>query len=102
MAERRRRLAAALIAAGLAVPLPAGAASRSPVVEDLGGGRYRITLSVRSDAQPIQHAQAVARLREEAHRVCEGRGRPVAQGELELGRTARGLMPISFVYACQP
>jgi hypothetical protein len=100
MPERRRRLAVALIAVGL-TPWLVGAATRNLAVQDLGAGRYRLSIELRTGAEPLEHAQAQLRLRERAERLCRDFGGAASEGILELGSPARGWFSLSEVYACR-
>ena len=98
--EHGTRLAALAAAAGLAALPIAGAEAREPAVEELGGNRYRLSVSLRTDSQPGEYAEAQDDLREAAQRHCEGRGRAVAEGPVEVGSAPRGRTSLTLQFHC--
>jgi hypothetical protein len=100
MPEGARRRGAALAVAALSSLLVA-AATRGLAVEELGDGRYRISIQLRTGAEPLEHAQAQIRLMERADRLCASQGGAVSDGAIVLGAPARGWFAVSEVYRCR-
>jgi hypothetical protein len=100
MPEWHGRLAAATMAAGLSTLLVA-ASSRNLTVQDLGAGRYRLSIELRTGAEPMENARAQLRLRQRAERLCSAQGGAAPVGGLELGEAVRGWLSLSEVYACR-
>lgn len=98
--ERGARVATFAAAAGLAALPIAGADAREPTVEDLGGSRYRLSVSLRTDSQPGEYAEAQDGLREAAQRHCEGRGRALAEGPVQVGSGPRGRTSLTLQFHC--
>ena len=97
---RKARAAAAALTATLAV-WPLGAAqAREPTIEELGGNRYRVSVSIRTDSQPGEYAEAQAELREAAQRRCESQGRARFEGPVEIGSAPRGRTSLALTFGC--
>ena len=91
---------ATALAAVLAVWPLAPAQARDPTIEDLGGSRYRISVSIRTDSRPLEYAEAQDSLREAAQRHCEGRGRARFEGPVEIGSAPRGRTSLALTFGC--
>ena len=92
--------AAAAVAVLLAVVPLAAAQGREPALEELGGDRYRVSVSIRTDSQPAQYAEAQDELREAARRRCEGHGRARFEGPVEIGSASRGRTALALTFSC--
>ena len=94
------RFAAAVAAVGVAALPIAAADAREPTVEDLGGNRYRLIVSLRTDSQPGEYAEAQDELRARAEQMCQGRGRTVTEGPIQVGSAPRGRTSLTLSFHC--
>jgi hypothetical protein len=81
--------------------LASGNPPRNLTVEELGEGRYRLTITYPGGSSPEVHAHMVIRLMEHAERLCSGRGRAVSDGSLEANEAPRGRLALSETYSCR-
>lgn len=81
--------------------LASGNPPRNLVVEDLGEGRYRLTITYPGGSSPEVHARMQIRLMEHAQRLCGGRGRARSEGFLEANEAPRGRLALSETYRCR-
>ena len=100
LTPRVSRGAAAALGLVLALWPLAAAQAREPAIEDLGSGRYRVSVAIRTDSRPVEYSEAQAGLREAAQRHCEGRGRARFEGPVEIGSGSRGRTSLALTFGC--
>jgi hypothetical protein len=82
-----------LLAAMLAPDTP-----RNMTVEELGEGRYRLTI-VYAGGSPMDHARMQDRMKEHAQQLCGGRS--VSVGALDVADAPRRRIALSGTYTCR-